>query len=328
MIRCRTTDYVEPDMEWEQTRYAEAGIDYRALQLRFASEEEVIANVADAHVIITDQVVISKGVIDAAPELKLVIRHGEGYDNVDLPAATARGVAVANKPAFWSEEVADHALTLILAGRSKLGIQQQIARREGLGATQNWRVADAFPIPRINGLTLGIVGFGKIGRFLADKARALGMKILVHDPFLTDLDPAVGDAVPLDELFKRADAISLHVPATPDTEGLLDATAFRKMKATATVVNCSRGAVIVTDDLVDALRRGTIAAACLDATSPEPLPQDHPLLSLPQAIVTPHLGWYSDEALWNMRRSIVDDVLALAEGRYPESVVNPEVLSR
>lgn len=327
MIRCRTTDYVELDMEWEQKRYAEAGVDYRALQLRFASEEEVIANVSDAHMIISDQVVISKAVIDATPELRLVIRHGEGYDNVDLPAATARGVAVANKPAFWSEEVADHALTLILAGRSKLALQQRIARREGLTATQNWRIADAFPIPRIKGLTLGIVGFGKIGRFLAGKARALGMKILVHDPFLTELDPALGDTVPLDELLENADANSLHVPATPDTEGLLDATAFRKMKATATVVNCSRGAVIVTDDLVDALQRGTIAAACLDATSPEPLPQDHPLLSLPQAIVTPHLGWYSDEALWNMRRSIVDDVLALAEGRYPGSVVNPEVIS-
>lgn len=328
MIRCRTTDYVEPDMEWEETRYAAEGVDYRALQLRFAPEDEVIAAVADAQVIITDQVRISRAVIEAAPELKLVIRHGEGYDNVDVVAATKRGVAVANKPAFWSEEVADHALTLILAGRSKLGVQQRIARRDGLEPTVPWRVAEAFPIPRITGLVLGIIGFGKIGRLLAARARALGMEVLVSDPFVSEIDEAIGEAVPLNTLLERSDAVSLHVPATAGTEGLLDAGAFGRMKPTATVVNCSRGAVIVTDDLVEALRSGTIASACLDATDPEPLPQGHPLLVMPQVIVTPHLAWYSDEALGKMRRSIVEDVLAFAGGEYPASVVNPEVLSR
>lgn len=330
MIRCRVTDFVEPDLNWEAESYESTGVDFKAFQLRNADAAQLVRELSDAQVLVVDQAKITRAVLEGLPEVKLIIRHGDGYDNVDVAAATELGIAVANKPGFWSEEVADQALVLALAAVRKIGVQRIIAARTGQTADSLWNLKAAFPLARLRALTVGVIGFGKIGRHFAAKTAALGMKVVVHDAMIEArvIQEAGYSAVSFEELLAVSDIVSPHVPATPQTTGLFTAQTLAMMKPTAILVNSSRGAVVVTDDLVAALRNGVIAGAALDATSPEPLPQDHPLLSMPNVIVTPHLGWYSEDAMWEMRRSIVEDVIALGSGKLPVSVVNPDVLKR
>ncbi len=317
------TDHVEPDLKWEQQQYDMKNIDFSAYQLRSASESELISTVGDADVLVVDQVRLTESVLRACPDLKLVIRHGDGYDNVDVPAASSLGIAVANKPGFWSEEVADHALMLVIALTQKLQVQQRIARRIDVPAGSGWDIRPVFSMSRLRGLTAGIVGFGKTGRSLGEKLTALGLTVLATDPCVADTSVSF---VSLEELLQRADVVSLHVPATESTRGLFNAETFGKMKRGAVLINCSRGTVVNTMDLLEALEQKHIGGAGLDTTDPEPLPPDHPLLSLPNVIVTPHLAWYSEDALWEMRRSIVSDVIAMKDGQLPASTLNRDVL--
>lgn len=326
MFTCIVTDYVEPDLEWEAAQYRAAGIAFEALQLRGAAPADLAQRVATADVLIVDQATITAEVIDAMTRCRLIIRHGDGYDNLDLAAATAQGIVCANKPGFWSREVAELALGLSLALCLRLPEQQRVAAAplpEG-----GWDLARAMPQRSIAGMTVGVLGYGKIGRHAVRLFRAVCERVLVHDPAVPHADILSAGAVPatLDHLLSQSDIVTMHVPATSETIRLFDHDRISRMKPGALLVNTSRGPIVDTDALVAALERGHLAGAGLDVTSPEPLPPTHPLFSFSNVIVTPHLGWYSEDAMGNMRRSIVADVISAAGGTPPATIVNPDVL--
>lgn len=328
-MKCVVTDYVEPDLTWETEQYRAAGIEFEAMQLRGASENDLKQVVGDAHVLVVDQAKITETVLEEAGKCVLVIRHGDGYDNVDIDAATRLGIAVANKPGFWTEEVAEQALTLLLAVWSKLTVQTAVAGAAAPGAQFPWDLKRVYPVRRFRGSTVGVVGFGRIGRQVAAKVQSLGATVVVSDPLLEPETIVEAGARPVayEELLETADAVSFHVPGTEKTHRLLNEDALNRMKPHAVVVNTARGSVVETEALVQALRDGRIAGAALDVTDPEPLPADHPLFGLDNVVVTPHLGWYSDDSMWAMRTSIVGDVKQAAQGQLPDSVVNPQVLN-
>lgn len=327
MLRCRTADFVEPDMNWEAEEYERAGIDFRAFSLVDEDIDTVVAHIGDAHVLVVDRTPVTAQLIERLPDVRLIIRHGDGYDNVAVAAATASGIAVANKPGFWSTEAAEHAMVLTLVVASHLPLQQAIAARNGQDPQMPWDRTRIYPIPRLRGRTVGVLGFGRTGSHYARLMHTLGCPVIVHDHRKPPEEIRAAGYYPVGfpTLLKEADVLSLHVPATEKTNGLIDATALASMKKDAILINIARGTIVNTDALTSALEKNHLRGAGLDVTEPEPLPPNHPLLSNPNVVVTPHLAWYSDEAMWAMRRSIVEDVMNLAEGIMPATVVNPEV---
>ncbi len=324
---CVTTDYVEPDMNWEVEQYESLDIAYRLNQLRKAPPEEIIAAAADAHVLIVDQAKITREVIEGLTECKLIIRHGDGYDNLNINAAIEHGIVCANEPGFWSREVAEQAFAMALSLALKIPIQESVARR---GTDEGWKYEEAMPYGSLSTRTVGVVGCGKIGAHAVRLFGKLMDRVLVYDPVVksSDIEEAGGMPVMLEELVTQSDIVSIHVPANSHTIGLFNSALIGKMKKGAILINSSRGTIVDTAALTDALKSGRLSGAGLDATDPEPLPGDHPLFSIPNVIITPHMGWYSEDALWNLREQIVTDVLAARDGQMPYSVVNPEVLER
>ena len=328
-MKCVVTDYVEPELSWEAEEYRNAGIEFESYSLRFGSEEELSRAVKDAEVIVVDQAKITRAVLEAASRCVLVIRHGDGYDNVDLQAATELGIAVANEPGFWSEEVAEQTVVLILATWAKLPAQMAVAAHPAETNGLPWDIHRLFPIRRFAGSTAGIIGYGKIGRAVARKLIALGAETLVYDQYVDSAEIRDTGAIPrtFEEVMRESDVVSLHVPALPGGAPLVDAAVLSLMKPTSILVNTARGALVDTDALTAALDEERLAGAALDVTVPEPLPEYHTLLNRENVIVTPHTGWYSDDAMWALRRNIVRDVMAVRKGVLPGTVVNQPVLA-
>ncbi len=263
-----------------------------------------------------DAAEIAKG-----PNLRVISRTGVGYDGVDVAAATLAGVVVCYAPDAPTVSTAEHAMMLILAVTKGLPAMMQRAAA-GQGAS---------PTPtslELDGATLGLVGFGRIARRVATAARALGMHTIACDPYLGDGGTNVEQTVlvALDELWRRADVVTLHAPATPETVGVLGAAALAAMRPGAYLVNCARGSLVDHDALLDSLDRGDLAGAALDVTEPEPLPADHPLLVHPQVIVTPHAASSTAVGRRRLYEHAIDNALAVLAGR-PASVV-PEQLDK
>jgi glyoxylate reductase len=285
---------------------------------------ELLRGCDGALTLLTDT--IDGEVLDREPQLKVVSNFAVGYDNVDVPAATARGVAVCNTPGVLTETTADFAWALLMAA----------ARRvvEGVDYVRagNWKTwGPKLLLGRdLTGATLGIAGFGRIGRGVAKRARGFDMRILVYD---THRDEAAERALgvtyrPLDDLLREADFVTLHVALTPETTKLIGARELGLMKSEAILVNAARGPVVDTEALVAALRDGVIGGAALDVTEPEPLPPDHPLISLPNAIVVPHMASATVATRDRMAELAAQNLLAVLRGERPPHIVNPEVLER
>jgi glyoxylate reductase len=273
--------------------------------------------------LLTDQ--IDAEVMDAAgPGLKVISNYAVGYDNVDVAAATARAIPVGNTPEVLSETTADMAFALLMAA----------ARRVVEGAAYvkagRWRTWGPKLLlgQDVYGATLGIVGMGRIGGKVAHRATGFDMNILYFDPFCDpDKAPFVGPAVRCDlgDLLAESDFVSLHIPLSDDTEYMIGAEALAMMKPTAVLINTSRGAVVDSDALYDALVEGQIAYAALDVTDPEPLPSDHKLLTLDNCLVVPHIASASHATRTKMAILAVENLLAGLEGRRLPNCVNPEV---
>jgi glyoxylate reductase len=246
--------------------------------------------------LLTDR--IDAALLDAAPSVRAVAVFAVGTDNVDTAAAAARGVAVGNTPGVLTESTADLAFALLLAAARRLP-EAQAAVREGRWRT--WQPAEWMGL-ELSGATLGIVGAGRIGQAVARRAAGFDLQVLTHRP------------TPLDELLERSDVVSLHVPLTDATRGLIDAAALARMKPGAILVNTARGGIVDQDALAAALHAGTIGAAALDVTDPEPLPADHPLLDAPNLIVLPHVGSATDATRARMADMAVDNLLAALRG--------------
>ncbi|MCC6790482.1 MAG: C-terminal binding protein [Thermomicrobiales bacterium] len=262
--------------------------------------------------------------LDNAPACRMVSRYGIGLDNIPVARATELGMVVTNVPDFCLDEVSDHAMALLLAAA------RRIVAFAGETAQGTWRPAVGGELGRLRGRTLGIVGYGNIGRALAPKARAFGLNVLVYTPRLTPgpLAAGVTAAGSLDELLGAADFVSLHLPANEQTRHLIDEPALRAMKPTAWLINTSRGAIVDEAALVRALDEGWIAGAALDVLASEPPPADHPLLGRPDTIVTPHVAFASAEAMVELRRRAAEHVAHVLRGERPPHIVNPAVLAQ
>jgi D-3-phosphoglycerate dehydrogenase / 2-oxoglutarate reductase len=249
---------------------------------------------------------------------RAIVRYGVGVDNVDLPAARSRGIVVSCVPDYCVDEVATHAIALLLAIHRQLGPYAERARAGRLGIDSD------HPIPRLGTLVLGVVGFGRIGRETAARARALGMRILAYDPFLDDATVVRAGAEPatLDRLLAEADAVTLHVPLDDTTRNLLDADRLARMKPGAIVVNVGRGGLIDEAALAAALASGRLGGAGLDVTTTEPLPAGHPLYSTPNTIVTAHVAWYSTGAQRDLQLKAAEEVARILKGEPPRSAVD------
>ncbi len=261
--------------------------------------------------------------MDRAPELRVISRTGIGYDRVDVAAATARGIAVCNAPDGPTVSTAEHAVALLLAAAKSL-FRSSAALRSG----------DPQPFGRhrameLEGKVLGLVGFGRIARRVASAAAALGMTVKAFDPYVAhaDFPMEVQPAATLAEVLD-ADAVSVHVPLSPETRGLIGKEEFAAMRPGAVFVNTARGGLVDQEALLAALDSGHLFAAGLDVTDPEPLPPDHPLLHRQDVIVTPHVASATAEGKARMFRTAFDQVLQVLQGERPDHLVNPEVWAR
>jgi len=267
---------------------------------------------------------ITAEVLDAHPAITVVSNYAVGYDNIDVAAATARGVAVCNTPDVLNAATAEMSFALLMAAARRITEAKDYIR-EGRWHTWGPRVLLG---QNVVGATLGIVGFGRIGKRLAHMASGFDMTLLVHS---RTEDPEAARAydatyVPLDELLRRADFVSLNVALTPETYQMIGKRELELMKPTAILVNAARGRVVDTNALVEALQNGTIAAAGLDVSDPEPLPADHPLVHLPNCVIAPHIASATVETRDNMATMAARNLVAVLHGERPEAIVNPEVL--
>jgi glyoxylate reductase len=276
--------------------------------------------------LLTDQV--DDELLDAAgPQLRVVSNYAVGFDNIDVPACTRRGIPVGNTPGVLTDTTADLAFALLMAAARRLPEGDRYVR---LGQWRTWGPMLLLGTD-VHGGTLGIVGFGRIGQALARRASGFGMIILYHDVNrLPDevSSPLGATFVDLDELFARSDFVSLHVNLTPETRHMINADSLGRMKSSAVLVNTSRGPVVDQPALYEALRDGVIAAAALDVTDPEPIPADDPLLSLDNCLVVPHIASASRATRSEMAQMAAANLLAGVRGERLPNPVNPEVYER
>lgn len=258
--------------------------------------------------------------IAAGRKLRGIVKYGVGVDNIDLAAAKTQRVPVANCPDYGSGTVADHAFALMIALARKLVVQDTEFRRQGW-----YWPDDRFCGVDLEGKTLGIIGLGKIGRKMAQRASGFDMHVIACDPYVDPVSASVSGCqiplVSLSDLLPSSDFVSIHCTLTPETRLLIGEQQLHAMKPTAYLIDVSRGAIIDEPALVRALREGHLAGAGLDVFPTEPLPHDHPLLTMPNVVVTPHLAWYTFEAAARQSQQAADAVLVLLAGGRPHSLV-------
>ena len=274
--------------------------------------------------LLTDR--IDGALLDAAPRVRVVSNYAVGYDNIDVAAATSRGVVVTNTPGVLTETVADFAITLLLAVARRVVESDRYTRE---GRWKSWEPL-LFLGQDLYGATLGLVGLGRIGTAVAKRAHGFDMRILYHDVVRReDLEHDLGlEFTSLEDLLRRSDFISVHTPLTPQTRHLISTDQFRLMKRTAVLVNTARGPIVDPDALYRALADRQIWGAGLDVFEVEPVPADHPLLRLDNIIVAPHIASASVETRAKMALMAVDNLLAALGGQRPPNFVNPDVWER
>ncbi|HIC90258.1 MAG TPA: hydroxyacid dehydrogenase [Anaerolineae bacterium] len=258
----------------------------------------------------------------AGPALRVVARPGIGVDNIDLAAATAHRVAVVNTPDAPTESTAEHTVALIL------GLAKRVCEVDRQLRSGTFQGIPSMAGTELAGKTLGLIGLGRIGRRVAEICQVLHMHVLAYDPYVASSQAAALGVTLVDNLntlLETADVVSLHVPLTSETRGLIDATALRRMKCSAFLVNCSRGGIVDEEALLQALQEGIIAGAALDVFVSEPPPPDHPLLALPNVIATPHIASQTDDGRRRMGLSAVEQTLQVLHGQRPAHLLNPDV---
>jgi D-3-phosphoglycerate dehydrogenase len=294
-----------------------SGAQLRLEQL--ATPEEVIERASDATVLLNQYTPITAEVLDALSGCRLVVRYGVGVDNVDVPAATERGVWVANVPDYGSEEVADHAIALTLSLLRGIAVLDRSVR------AGEWDYSVAAPLRRLSTLTFGVVGCGAIGTATARKAGALGMRVVGADVVGRGTDHAdqVLEPVGLEELLATADVVSLHATLDDSSRHLVDASALDAMKPGAYLVNTARGGLVDAAAVITALDSGRLAGAGLDVVESEPPTGAHAgLVGHPKVVLTPHAAWYSEESFTTLKTEVAREALRVLRGEAPRSPVN------
>lgn len=309
------TDHSFKHLQHEQAAAERVGAQFKAYQC--ASEEETIEAVDNADVVITNFAPMTERVIQTMKPGSAIIRYGIGYDSVDVEAATARGITVVNVPDYGVETVADHAAASILSLCRRLPVYDHAIK------TQGWaRPGDVGELPSLRNLSVGLIGFGRIASALKDRLVPFGFTILVFDPMIEDSVIQAAGAVPvtLEELAQRSNVVSLHAPSNDVTRGMIDKKFLSALPDSALIINTSRGTLINTADLTEALISGKISGAALDVSDPEPLPLDSPLRTMPNVILTPHAAFFDEQSLDNLQYLASAEAIRFLNG---EPVLNP-----
>ena len=303
------------DREVERQVLEAAGVDVIDTQALGMSAEEAfdLAVERDAVAILAGPIIpLDRTHLERLEACRAIVRYGVGLDNVDIDAAQELGIAVGNVPEYGHEEISNHAIALLLGLSRKLFAFDAAVRRGGIAIPAPQSVA------RLSRRTLGLVGYGRIGRRVAEKARAFGLQVVAYDPYASMADGV--ELLGLDELLGRADILSLHVPLTPETRHMIGARELALLEPGSLVINIGRGGLVDEDALVAALHSGHIAGAALDVTEIEPLPLSSPLLDAPNVILTPHVAWVSEVALSDLKRLTAENALRLIGAREPVTV--------
>lgn len=311
--RVLLTDRAWPDSSIE--REVLKVVDAEVVEAPAADEETLARLAADVDAIGTNWANVTRKVIEHSPRCQVISRFGIGLDNIAVDVATQRGIPVTNVPDYCVTEVAEHTLALLLAAARNIGYFQ-LHTKAG-----EYKLQAAPPMRRLSGQTLGLIGLGRIGSAVAERARAFGMQVLAHTASGLSRDPGV-QVTSLEHLLKTSDYVSLHAPATAATKDLIGLPQLQWMKPTAWIINTSRGALLNPDALWSALQQNLIAGAALDVFSPEPPDLSLPLYRDERVIVTPHAAFVSEESVSELRHRAAKQIAAVLSGQVPENVVN------
>ncbi len=308
-------NYDGVDMEKEILEAADSEVAH------LRTEEEFEENLPEIDGLICDITPITPERLSRMKKCRIVVRHGMGVENINIPAATENGIIVCNVPRFNLEEVSDHALACALSLVKKLPHYTWRVRRD-----RSWKLQDFPPADQFAELTLGIIGFGQIGQILARKSKSIFRDIIVYDPYIDrEKSREIGVQVleDMDDVFRTADIVSIHVPLNDETRYFVDMKKLKMMKPTAYIINTSRGGLVDLDDLQRALNEGIIAGAALDVMEGEPIPDmTHPIFDEPGLLVTPHTAWYSNTSLKKLRTIAAEEVRDLYLGKRPVGQLN------
>lgn len=283
-------------------------------------EAEIIRRIADAEIVFTNKTPISRAVIDACPSMKFISMLATGYNVVDYVYAHEKGIPVTNVPSYGTASVAQFAIAMLLEICHHVAHHSQSVHEGKWANAIDWCYWD-YPLIELDGKTIGIIGFGRIGQQTGKIARALGMKVLAYDNVESDSGQKVGTYTALDTLLEQSDVIALHCPLFPDTQGIINKDTIAKMKDGVIILNNSRGPLVVEQDLADALNSGKVFAAGLDVVSTEPINSNNPLLHAKNCFITPHISWAPKESRQRIMDCAVENVKAYQSGT-PINVVN------
>ncbi len=310
------TDSVFPSLDPAKAALARLNPTFRTS--KSAAADDILAVAKDADAILVTYAKLTRDILLQLTKCKAIGRFGLGVDNIDLPTAKEKGIAVNYVPDYCIREVSDHAMALLLSLIRKVPLANRLVQ------AGRWEMPAVVPIRRIEGTVLGLVGFGHIPRLVVPKAQAFGMKVIAYDPFVKpeQFKALKVEGVDLDTLLKTSDYISVHAPLLPATRGMLNADAFAKVKKGVYIVNTARGPLIDEPALIAALDAKQVGGAALDVVTTEPLAKDSPLLGRDNVIITPHTGFYSIEALEELQTKCAADVARVLSGEkavYPIS---------
>jgi D-3-phosphoglycerate dehydrogenase / 2-oxoglutarate reductase len=305
------TDSVFPSLD--PAKAALARVDPELRMAKSTSAEDILSVARDADAVLVTYAKLTGDILRALTRCKAIGRFGLGVDNIDLPAAKEKGITVTYVPDYCLQEVSDHAMALLLALARKIPLSNQLVQ------AGRWEMPAVVPIYRLEGQVLGLIGFGNIPRKLVPKAKAFGLKVITHDPFVSPerLKSLGVENVSFDELLASSDFLSVHAPLRPETRGLLNAEVFAKMKKGVLIVNTARGPLIDEAALVAALDSGQVGGAALDVLATEPPPKSFPLQGRDNVILTPHTAFYSVDALTELQTKCASDVARVLSGEKP-----------
>jgi len=316
-VKVAITDYIEADLEWEKQVFNDLELDYSFYQMKHATPNQLIEILKDTDIVIVNMAKINREVLTNLNKCKLIIRHGVGYDNIDIKSAKEYNITVSYVPDYCREEVAEQAVMLLLSTYRK--ITQQFESMRMSVEKNEWDFSPVVPVRRFSGKNAGIIGCGRIGQKVLNILRGFNTNVLVHDPLLSErrLKELGISNLSLEEVLTQSDMITIHCTLDASTYHMIGEKELRMMKPEGIIVNTARGGIIDNEALAKACKESWIAGAGIDVFEKEPPQNNFSLIGVENVILTPHLSWYSVDAGWDIRKKIVEDVKRFINGQMP-----------
>ena len=323
-IKVVVTDYTEPDLDWEKNELNKfPEIEFYPYQLKYNSQKEIISKIEDADVLVVNMLPMNKEMLLQLQKCKLIIRHGIGPGNIDVNTCAELGIVLTDIPDYCSEEVAEQTMLLIFACTRKIYTQRKVLLDSS--KKEKWDFSDLYPVFKLKGKTLGIIGCGRIGSTLLHIMRGLGMNVRVCDPYLSEetKNKFGVEHEDFNIVISESDIVSVHCVLNDETKELFGYEQFKVMKPSAYFINTAMGEIVKTADLIQAIEDKLIAGAGIDVyTDKQPPLTESPLLKIENIILSPHIGWYSEESGWSIRVKIIDEIIRFYDGEEPNFKVN------